>query len=324
MPKTRTYVQEASRLAEKRADGTYRVVLITEGTGSTGVYSAELMDSSVHVFENAPSYMDHPIDPEHPERRPVLSIGGRFSNVEAEDGEHGRQLAADFKPREEFRPLFEEFGDVLGLSIFCGAYGEKDQSGRVVVEAFDDTDPYRSVDIVVAAGRGGRFKRAQESLRTIESSLGIPEGNQPGSTSAPDSTNLQENTMDPKALAEALVPLLADALKPMTDFLAEEGARRQAEADAAAQTPEVKDAVEAAITSVEAIKAAKVLPSFETKLIESAKTGADVTADLEFAKTVTAEAKGPKAPEAFPSSYVHESATGASADDDFSLNLGGR
>lgn len=316
----KTYIQEASRLAEKSADGSFRVVLITEGVGSTGVYSSDLMDASAHVFENAPSYMDHPIDPEKPHERPVLSIGGRFSNVVAEDGPHGRQLAADFKPRAEYRPLFEEFGDILGLSIFCGAYGEKDDTGRVVVESFDDTDPYRSVDVVVAAGRGGRFKRAEESLRSIESSLGKPAGAQPGSASEQDPIpHTQENHMDPKALAEALVPLLADALKPMSDFLAAENARRQAEADAADNGKDATEAVEAAVAAVEAVKAANVLPSLEKKLIESAKKGVDVSDDLEFAKTVTAEAGAPKADAA--NTIVHESAANGV---DLSLNLGGK
>ncbi len=319
--KPRTYVQEASRLAEKSADGSYRVVLITEGTGSTGVYTGELMDNSEHVFENAPSYMDHPIDPEKPQDRPVMSIGGRFSNVVAEDGPLGRQLAADFKPREEYRQLFEDFADILGLSIFCAAYGEKDETGRVLVEAFDDTDPYRSVDVVIAAGRGGRFKRASESLRTIESSLGIPQGAKPGSTSAPGSHQQEEDHMEIKDVEAVVAKALAEALAPVVTYFTNEDARRQAEADAAAKGDDISEAVEAAVTSVEAVKKANVLPSFEKKLIESAAKGEDITADLAFAVTVTAEAGTPKSGAA-GAGYVHESA-GDSADD-FSLNLGAR
>jgi hypothetical protein len=322
--RNRVYVQEQSRLAEKRADGTRRVILITEGIGSTGVYSADLIDASAYVFEDVPSYMDHPIDPEHPEKRSVLSIGGRFSNVVAEDGEFGRQLAADFKPRAEYEPLFDEFGDVLGLSIFCGAYGEKDATGRVVVEAFDDQDPYRSVDVVVAAGRGGRFKRAQESLRAIESSLGVPEGSQPGAASAQESNNTQEEEMKPEEVKAIVEEALAEALKPITTFFANEDARRQAEADAADKAPEVKDAVEAAIATVEAVKAAKLPEKIETKLIEAAKNGDDITEAFEFAKEVAAEAKTPASKKGdAPSSYVtYESAGGKRTG--FGLGLGGK
>lgn len=310
MSRNRVYVQEASRLAERNADGTFRVVLITEGVGSTGVYSADLMNSSEHVFENAPSYMDHPIDPEKPHERPVLSIGGRFSNVEAEDGEHGRQLAADFKPRDEYRKLFEDFADILGLSIFCGAYGEKDDTGRVVVESFDDTDPYRSVDVVVAAGRGGRFKRAQESLRAIESSLGKPEGAKPAAEASAEEK--EGNNMD-KEILEA-IQAIAESLKPVVAFVNESAAKTAGEAqtkvDAEALDTARAEGATAAAESFKLIDAAelpeKITEGLKAKVLE----GKDVTEAIADAKAV-AEAVAESAAEAADAdTYVIESADG--------------
>src|SRR5690606_36520821 len=110
-----------------------------------------------------PSFINHPINPDAPHERDLNTLAGRITNVTVGEGEHGKQLEGNFKPRAEYASLFEEFADIIGLSIFCGGYGEQDDTGRVVVESFDGSDPYRSVDAVVAAGRGGRFKRAQES-----------------------------------------------------------------------------------------------------------------------------------------------------------------
>lgn len=320
MTRTRTYIQESSRLAEKKDDGSYRVILITEGTGSTGVYSAELIDSSAHVYENVPSYMDHPIDPEHPEKRPVLTIGGRFKNVEAEGGPLGRQLAADFTPREEYRPLFEEFGDILGLSIFCGAYGEKDETGRVVVEAFDAEDPYRSVDVVVAAGRGGRFKRASESLRAIESSLGAPKGNKPGATAAPGEK--ESNTMELKDLVTA-VEALTKSLEPVVAFVAEQKAAAdaavaEAETKVAAAEQEKDAAIEAYSAAVKAVSEAELLPSQEASILAAAKDGKDVAPLIEDAKKVLEEAQAAVE----TGGYVIESADGSKKAHDY--RIGGK
>jgi len=324
MTAAKRYVQEASRLAPKGADGTYRLRLIDEGTGSTGVYSGELLENSIEVFENAGSFINHPIDPERPDLRDLNSIAGRISNVGVFEDANGKYLEGDYKARAEYIPLIEEFGDIIGASIFCGAYGQEDETGRIVVESFDGDDPYRSVDLVVAAGRGGRFKRANESLRAIETSLGSPKGSKPAAASAQESIKTQEEHMDEAKVKEIVVAAVAEALAPINTFLAEEGVRRQAEADAAAGNDNVTEAVEAAVAAVEAVKAAKVLPSFEKKLIESATKGADVTEELAFAVTVTAEASASNKNESSESFYIHESAKGAPADD-FSLsNMGGQ
>lgn len=321
MSMVRKYVQEAASLA-KSASGTYRVRLIDEGEGSSGSYSRELIESSAHVFEGVPSFFDHPINPEAPHERSVLTIGGRISNVTAEyiEEEDKTALFGDFKPRAEYEPFIEQFADVIGLSIYCGAYGDQMDDGRFAVESFDGEDPYRSCDLVVAAGRGGKFERAKESLRAIESRIGTSNATKPGSASGSDSNTQQEESMELKDVEALFDAKLAEALKPINTFLAEEGARRQAEADAAANDDDVADAIEAAVATVEAIKVAKVLPSFEAKLIESAKKGVDVTEDLDFAKKITAEASV-SAKDEGDSFYTHES---KSNDADFSINLGGR
>ena len=288
----RCYVQEAATLAPKKSDGTYPVVIITEGTGSKGVYSDELLQGSAHVFEGTPSFINHPVDPEAPHERDLNSIAGRITNVTVGEDRGKTALLATFKPRAEYAALFEEFSDIIGLSIFCGAYGEKDDTGRVVVEAFDETDAYRSVDAVVAAGRGGRFKRAEESLRTIESSLGTPQGNKPGATAAPGE---KERNMEIEKLVTAVEALTA-SLAPVVSFVAEQKAAAdaavaEAEAKAAAAEQEKDAAIESYSAAVKAVAEAKLLPSQESEILAAAVAGKDIAPLVESAKKVIEEAK---------------------------------
>lgn len=322
MVSKRLYVQESASLADKKADGTYDVVLIDEGAGSTGIYSAELLKNSAHLFENAPSFINHPIDPERPDLRDLNSIAGRVSNVRAEERDGKVALVGTYKPRSEYATLFEEFSDIIGLSIFSAVdSGTPLEDGRIQVESFAENDPYRSVDAVVAAGRGGRFERATESLRAIESSLGLPQGNQPGATAAPG--DKERNPMDEKVL-EALNALKAD-LAPVIAFVNEQKAAAEAavaeakaQADAAAQEKEA--AIESYSAAVKAVSDAELLPSQEKRILEAAKRGEDVAPLIEEAKAVVAEAKaaGVTAP-----GYVIEKAAGET-DADFSFNFGGR
>lgn len=312
MPK-RQFVQEAASLPRvKSADGTYRVVAITEGEGSSGVYSAELIDKSAHVFEGVPSFLNHPIDPAKPHLRPVESIAGRFSNMVVEDGPHGRQIAGDFKPRKEYAEFIEEFQDIVGLSIYCSATGEELDDGRIAVEAFDEQDPYRSVDIVVAAGRGGRFKRAEESLRAIESSLGIPQGNKPAAESSVEEK--KENHMDEKdikAIAVATATAVAESLKNVIDFVTAESAKRDESAKSEATAEDLDAAraegAKAASESFAAIDAAelpeKIAEGLKAKVLE----GKDVTDAIADAKAV-AEAVAESAQDDAANGYIIESA----------------
>lgn len=289
----RCYVQEAAKLAPKASDGTFEVVLISEGEGSSGRYSAELLQGSAHVFENVPSFINHPADPAAPHKRDLNSIAGRISGVKV--GEDGGKVAllGKFKPRAEYAQLFEEFGDIIGLSIFAGADGELLEDGRLDVHEFDQTDPYRSVDAVIAAGRGGRFKRAEESARAIESSLGSPEGNKPGATAAPGE---KERNMEKEVLEAVIKAAFAEALAPVVAFVAEQKAAAdaavaEAEAKATAAADEKDAAIEAYSTAVKAVSEAELLPSQESDILAAAKAGQDVAPLIESAKKVVEEAK---------------------------------
>lgn len=313
----RLFVQEGATLAPKRDDGTYPVVIITEGRGSTGVYSAELLKKSAHVFENVASFINHPVDPAKPHLRDLNSIAGRVSDVRVEERDGKVALVGTYKPRAEYATLFEQFSDIIGLSIFCGVgAGEPLSDGRIQVESFNESDPYRSIDAVVAAGRGGRFERATESLRAIESSLGTPEGNKPGVTSAPvqEGENMDEVLKAVEALTAKFDTFIAE------QKVADE-ATRAAEADADAAEQEKRDAVEAYAIAAKAVSDAELLPSQEAQILEAAKAGKDVAPLIEDAKKIVAEAQQLNTGSA---GYVIESAGAGASKASFGLKKGGR
>lgn len=316
----RLFVQEAATLAPKKADGTYPCVLIDEGRGSTGIYSAELLKNSAHVFEGVPSFINHPINPAKPHERDLNNIAGRISDVRVEERGGKVALVGTYKPRSEYASLFEEFGDIIGLSIFCGAAGDVLEDGRVAVQEFDASDPYRSVDAVVAAGRGGRFERATESLRAIESSLGSPEGAKPGAASAPGVQ--EEGNMEEVLKA---IEALTDSLKPVVAFVAEQkvaadNAVAAAEAKAEAAEQEKDAAIESYSAAAQAVAEAGLLPSQESDILAAAKAGQDIAPLIENAKKVVNEAKNAVAAKA--PGYIIEAA--AASGDDFTVTqLGG-
>lgn len=294
--KTRHQLTESGKLSAA-VDGVYPVRIITEGEGSSGIYSREMLSQPANItaLENALSFDGHPADPSRPQDRTPDKIRGRLvgalegKEVDGVYGYHGH-----FKPRKEYADFIAEYEDVLGLSIFIGAYGTKNDDGKVVVESFNGDDPYKSVDLVVAAGRGGRFERATEALQVLESALGNEEP-KPGVTSAQESQ--EEGNMDPK-LVEALTAFAALAPRFDAFLTAQEAAATAAAAEAearAAGTPSVEDAVKEALASyaekATAVEAAELLPSQKTAILAQALEGADVAPLIESAAAVVAEAK---------------------------------
>lgn len=166
--------EDGGRLAARNADGTFNIVLIVEGEGSTGHYSAELMsEASAAAFENVGSHPNHPANRERPEERDPMGLIGRVFNVRPGNDRGRAALIGRFRPGSpEVADYVAEFGDLLGISIFAKAEGRQRGDGKLIVESFDGAWPYRSVDIVLAAGAGGRFRLAQESLLAIESATG--------------------------------------------------------------------------------------------------------------------------------------------------------
>jgi hypothetical protein len=150
--------------------GRVLVEVISPGWGSSGYYSAKVLENAVservwpagtHV------YVDHPTDAEAYERpvRTVKDLVGRMAEDAYVDPEGRIVGAVDiFTP---FRPLItdEGFIEAVGMSIRANAestVGEAEgRKGRIITRLVPD--PLNSVDIVTHAGRGGRILAVLES-----------------------------------------------------------------------------------------------------------------------------------------------------------------
>lgn len=280
---TNKHLLESAELLSQtvNADGTWRVRLISEGVGSTGVYSRELLERHFGAFDGSLSFTNHPMIA--PQERDFTKIVGRVQGEtwieEDEDGNLG--VYANYLPDPDYKPRLEMYKDKLGLSIFIEGEGSEDVNGNFLVESFNGDDPYKSVDVVIAAGRGGRFEESLQKTYTqrIES-LGVQK---PGATSAQDQTKDTE-TMTPEQLEE-LKNHMSALVAAKFDSLAE------AKEEENVEQISVEEALVAYAEKLTAIDEADLFAKQAEALKARAAKGEDITEALEEAKTIRDEAK---------------------------------
>jgi hypothetical protein len=265
----------------KNADGTYRVVLITPGLGSTGEYTEEVLRA--YCAETWPagshSYVDHPT-PNNPGRSPKNQIGVLAEDAHYEDGVG---VVSKLKVFKHWQDFVAEVAPSNGLSIYARGEGKKEmREGRevTVVESFIP-DVQNTVDLVSYAGRGGHFAESAEALyeAAIEQST---QSESSAGTEKKDNEDMA--TIDEvKALLEALTATVAG-------LVAEQVAARESAATKDAEVVDSAKAVKDAIEATRAVEAAEVSKSVKDNLIKSIEAGNyDVTAQLEEAKTLREE-----------------------------------
>jgi hypothetical protein len=275
---TRNIVEAASLVAAPSEGDTWKVRLINEGRGSSGIYSAELLENYGHAFNGAISFLNHPTD--GPESRNFTEIVGRVVGEtwldRAEDGTLG--VYANWEPDEDYKRKLAKYRENLGLSIYISGSGEVDDNGDFRVTEFDASDPFRSVDVVLAAGRGGRF---EESLKKIYEHRNDAVSEKATTTAVEErkDKNMDEVTKALEALTAQVSALVASRKTE-----AEESAQREADAQA------VEAAVSAYDAAVTAIEAADLLAPQVESLRAAARAGQDVTPMIESAKAVKAAA----------------------------------
>lgn len=299
-PETCSNVQDMTKLSEsagrvvRQKDGTFRICVINEGQGSSADWPRDFFEgergrANADVLSGVISFPNHPRDFDRPEDRdPMTAIGriGRQVDIEEHDGKLG--FWADYIPskRAGVAEHLEEFGDKLGVSVFCeGETRTNIATGREEAVALDPTDPYCSVDVVVVAGRGGKFaKQLAESHRRFAEEASAPAGEEN-----------EETQMDKEAF-EAGIAELKNAFTSAIQALAD---KLDGKAQADAQVEVDEKAVEAAVESkldeydkaVEAITEAKLTESQSSELRARARKGEDITGAIETAKKVLAEAR---------------------------------
>lgn len=272
----RPLLEAASLIGESaREDGAWKVRLISEGQGSSGFYSRELLEEHYSVFDDILSFHNHPVGWDGPEARNFTEIVGEIvGDVWVEDDERGMAaITGWYLPDPQHKDKLERYKKKLGVSIYAMGEGEFDENtGNFKVTSFIE-DPYNSLDVVIAAGARGQFL---ESMKKIyESRTG---SNKPEVTSASDTERI---TMDEEMKA---------AFKSLTDLIAPLVAKEQASQHAEAQAEADEKAIEAAVSSydaaVKAIDEAELLAPQVTALRAEARKGVDVAPLIENAKAI--------------------------------------
>lgn len=279
---------EAATLVSEspREDGAWKVLIISEGQGSSGYYSRELLENYHHVFNDVLSFRNHPTGWDGPEGRDFTMIAGEILGETWVENDE-REMAAVYGwylPDEEYRSKLERYKKKLGVSIFAMGEGEwDDNTGNFMVTEFTE-DPYTSVDVVIAAGARGKL--LESAKKAYASRV---------EKASADSAGVTEK----EGLSEMAEKDVLDAIGKLSvavEALTESGKKEaQAAVDASALDAAVAAGVEAGVKayadSIQAIEDAELLPSQEADLRDRAAKGEDITSAIESAKVIAKEAR---------------------------------
>lgn len=298
-------LHEAGALIEsKTAKGTWPIRIITEGRGSSGVYTREMLEAHKDVFANRPMFGNHPLDPSRPETRSPFEIKAKlgpvieYKEVDGVAGLYGEAIVDD-----EVDRFLTKFSDVVQVSIFASGDGTEDENGDYVVESLDGSDPYTSVDFVVAAGRGGGIERVVESFRALEN----------GAAPAETGSHERDNRMDEatKVFLETLFQKVDEKFVALEAKIDSATALVESVKDA---QPERVEAVDAAGELATAVAEAKLGERAVARVLESVKGGKSVSEAVKHEKDIRDEVL------AEAGNRLQEGVFGGAADESFGLS----
>lgn len=267
------------REAEGRK-GVWEIRIIEAGEGSSGFYPAEMLErdgakafpAGTRMFANHDGWED--MFNGGDVRR---LIGKTLSPATYRDG--ALWAEAEF-PIAENAKFIEAFWEQIGISI--NTIGESeigtigDYTGNVITKL--ENDPYSSIDVVVAAGAGGKFIRMIESAQKL---WGAPQQSTVTESSARAEEKVKEENME-----EELKALTATVATLAAKFDAVESARAQEAAEAEAKAQAEKDQFDA-FAAVEQVVEAKLTPALHSRVVEAVKAGNhDVAALIADAKAI--------------------------------------
>lgn len=279
MSMTKRLYESGSLVDGKSAGGRWRIRIMTEGEGSSGIYSRELLENYGNIFASRPMFGNHPKDPSRPWERSPFEIRAKLGptvEYEVVDGVAG--IYADIIADTEVEEFLEKFHDVTGVSIFASGDGHENEDGKWVVESFDGSDPYTSVDFVVAPGRGGGAERVLEAYRALEDSTAPADAD-----NGKDKRTMDEAT---KAFFEALLKPLTDKVDKLQESL--DGAVALVESVKDAQ-PERVEAIDAAGELATAVAEAKLGEKAVARVLESVKAGKTVADAVKYETDLRSE-----------------------------------
>lgn len=276
--------EQATLIGESaNADGTWKVRLISEGKGSSGTYTRELLENHHNALDDLLSFKNHPGIWDGPETRDfTMLVGEIIGETWVENDERGlASVYGNYLPDPEYKDKLERYKKKLGVSIYIEGSGYLDEQGEFIVDWFNPNDPYASLDVVIAAGARGRF---EESMKTMYAQRSAEHKTSTASVEEKRKTLTMEKDVEERFDA------LEQAIQGLVTSKQEEA---KTEADAAAVEAAVTEKTEAIKASVEAVESAKadLLPTQHKALLESAWNGEDVSAAIEREKTIAKEAR---------------------------------
>lgn len=260
------------------SDGSYPVLLISPGQGSSGYYREEVIaDYAPGAFPKGTHvYLDHLKEGET--RSPEKLLG---TLIEDTTVNANGEAVNRFKPLKKHAEWIEEVRGVVGMSVSVRGEGRKGEvNGRetLIVESLD---PHitNTVDLVSYAGRGGRFL---ESYLEEANSAAPGDNVLPAGTVVEDLTEKDNNTM---AISEEQFAALVESVGTVVakiDVLVE------------GLTPEkvVEADVDraAAVSAVVAVESADISDATKARLTEGIKAGNyDVDGVIEAEKALREE-----------------------------------
>ena len=180
-PITESLVLEKATMSKSTSSGLLEVEFLTPGWGSSGYYSAEVVEAAAPLFAvGTHMYFDHPTDTEEHDRpgRSVRDLAAVIVEAGTVNKDTGG-VRGKVKPLEVYRDLVtdETFAHNVGLSIRGSAsdivVGEAEGRTGPIIEGLADI---MSVDFVTRAGRGGKVLQVLESARPEPTERAIARG----------------------------------------------------------------------------------------------------------------------------------------------------
>lgn len=164
----------AMPLAEKavRRDGTFDMLVIKPGWGSSGYYSKEMLkrDGPRAFPKGTHMFTDHPTEAEDRARpeRSIKDLGGVIEStpVFKEDGWGGPGLYADAKPIGTMdAKMLDSIAPHIGVSIRAHGKVKEGEAEGKKGPIIEELTQGHSVDFVTRAGAGGSVRSLIESAR---------------------------------------------------------------------------------------------------------------------------------------------------------------
>lgn len=253
---------------ESLGEGKYRIRIIVPGQGSSGIYTAENLAESAHLFKaGTEMFIDHPTESEEWERpeRSIRDYAGVFLE-DATVGEDGA-LYTVCKVFSGVNGLIKDKWEHIGVSINAWCNEPIAETGVVPVFA-----GVRSVDFVTAPGAGGGIVDLLESNR--------------------NNNSIKEGTVDEKLLESKFDELKASLVEAIGSKLESTVAALQ-EAKAEEPAEKVEEAsvdVDSVLEAGKKIAESGLPDAAVTRVREAVKKGADVESALEAERAYLKEA----------------------------------